>query len=153
MTVYDMGPHCKSSCFNSQEGALAGTSSHKSQLSPLACCPASITGSPTPWSMGGLPWNWQPHALQAIKGHGKALRLQCRSKSSFQICLFGWECFKAEVCFPWQRYPPLDAISSWHFKNCFMSVFSIRTVHGGQNGNYSSKNAHISIEGNTQAPS
>lgn len=28
-----------------------------------------------------------------------------------------------------------------------MSVFSIRTVHGGRNGNYSSKNAHISIQG------
>lgn len=69
------------------------------------------------------------------------------------MSLFVWECFKAKACFPWQRYPPLDAISFCHFKNCFMSVFSITTGRRGQNRNYISQNVHISMEGSTQAPS
>lgn len=69
------------------------------------------------------------------------------------MSLFVWECFKAKACFTWQRYPPLDAISFCHFKNCFMSAFSITTGHGGQNRNHISQNAHIRIEGSAQAPS
>lgn len=109
------------------KGFLADTSSHKSQLSRSLYCPISSTGSHLcPW--GACSEAKLVHAFQLIQGHVKVLRPQCGSKSSLQISLFGRECFKTQVCFPWQRYPPLDAISSWHFRNCFMSVFSIRTV-------------------------
>lgn len=95
---------------------------------------------PTTHLLHRLPRSmWEPalelagtHYHSAIKGHGKVLKPHCRSKSHFQISLYGWECFKTEICFLWAGTPIRCNFFPDILTNCFMSVFSIRTVHGGR---------------------
>lgn len=86
--AYGICFHYKS-CFSPQEGLLADTSSHRSQLSPPASHPTSFTVSPLGWWGACSGVGWYIH-YRLLKGMEKCSGFNADPRAVFKFpCLDG----------------------------------------------------------------